>query len=331
MNALILKGHDVHTYRLEQGLQSCNVKTFTVEHYIDIPSDKYDIVFVDPSFPYDVGGSKLNSDRVVFFDCEDDPLHFDPGEAYDSLKDKCLYYVKMNYRDEDHREDGIKNIGMPLNIFGTVAQVAQLEVPKFTFRNAVPYLLAAPTFIGSYTPVEGGHYATGEGVSSLGVFDDGMHMYNQRLDWLLSMRNSHLFHVGGIVFKEDNLSVDWQSKYFGEVEPFQMNPVSWQDHIQHLFNYRIALCPTGHDRMSWRVFDIMATGGILFWTDVGNQKSLYMPKEFIKVKDGEDIATKILNSQKDFYNMWEASQENRKVFASLTPEKVMEDFLEQMI
>ena len=74
----------------------------------------------------------------------------------------------------------------------------------------------------------------------------------------------------------------------------------------------------------------MATGAILFWTDVGNQKSLYMPKEFIKVKDGEDIASKILNSHKDFYNMWEAAQENRKIFASLTSEQVMSDFMEQM-
>ena len=57
---------------------------------------------------------------------------------------------------------------------------------------------------------------------------------------------------------------------------------------------------------------------------------LYMPKEYIKVKDGEDIATKILDSQKDFYNIWEASQENRRLFADLTPEKVIEDFMEQM-
>lgn len=335
MNALILKGADAHTYRLEQGLTACGVKTFTVEHFVDIPSNKYDLAFVDPSFPYDVG-SKINAERIMFFDCEDDPFHFDPGEAYESLKDSCEYYAKMNYVDQDHRKDGIKNIAIPLNIFSNAHQVAGLQVPDFTFRNSVPYLVAAPTYLGRYSPIEGVEYSELDGVSALGKHDGPIEddaspwMYNQRIDWLLSLRKNNVFHVGGLVFKEHNMTEEWQSKYFGNVGQLGTPAITWQQHIQNLFNYRVALCPTGHERISWRTFDIMATGAILFLTDVGDRRMLYMPKEYIKVKDGEDIATKILDSQKDFYNIWEASQENRRLFADLTPEKVIEDFMEQM-
>jgi len=328
---LIIRGEDRHTYRLEQSMQMCEVEWKTVSNYDDIPPDKCDITFVDPSLSYDPT-SKINSTHILFFDCEDGPQDFNPGVAYEAMKDAIQYYAKMNWVEDD-RHDGIKNIGYPLSVYMYLSQFASVDLPAFTHQNAVPLFVGTGTFIGNYTLEENTGFQVDEelGVSALGLYDDREWLYNQRIDWLLSLRKNNIPHLGGLVFTQDNLSKEWQSKHFGKgVEALETNQISHQEYLQSLFNYRVGLCPTGHDRLSWRVFDVMAAGAILIWTDSKEQHSLYMPKEFVTIKDGEDLGTTLLKIQPDYNELWKASQENRKVFAGLTPSKIWDDFMGQI-
>jgi hypothetical protein len=331
IKVLIIRGEDRHTYRLEQSMQMCGVHYKTVTEYQDIPSDLCDITFVDPSLSFDPT-SKINSKHTLFFDCEDGPRDFNPGVAYEAMKDRISFYAKMNWVKDD-RGDGIKNIGYPLSVYMNLSQVAALEVPPFTYKNAIPFFVGAGTYIGGYEPEDETLFQKNNDleISSLAKYDDGKWMYNQRVDWLLSLRDNNIPHVGGIVFKTDNVSKEWQSKYFGKgMSELETPPLDYRSYLSQLFQNRIGLCPTGHDRMSWRTFDIMATGAILIWTDSKEQQSMYMPKEFTTVKDGENIGKTLLQLQPDYKELWKAGQENRKVFKGLTPQKIWDDFMEQM-
>ena len=336
---LIVRGEDRHTYRLEQSMQIFPVLRKTVKKYEEIPKERYDVIFVDPSLEFDPT-PRLNSDHILFYDCEDSPRDFNPGVAYEAMKDKVQYYAKMNWVDDD-RGDGIKNIGFPLSVYPSLIRCAKAETLPFSYQHAIPFFIGTGTFIGNYDVDPKRHYEFDDKlqVSSLGIYDysrDDEWLYNQRIDWLLSMRKNNIPHIGGLVFPSTdpthNLSMEWQRKYFGPgVESLGIGAIPRQKYLETLSNHcRIGLCPTGHDRMSWRVFDIMATGAILVWTDDKDQKSMYMPKEYITVEDGENLGKKLLSIQSDYHEIWRACQGNKKIFQNLSPEKIWEDFMEQM-
>tara|TARA_R110000787_G_scaffold27438_2_gene75983 strand:+ start:600 stop:1625 length:1026 start_codon:yes stop_codon:yes gene_type:complete len=327
VKALILHGTDRHTYRLQQSLQICGIQNITVKNYRDIPRERCDIVFVDPSLPYDPT-SRINSDLVCFYDCEDAPTDYEVGIAFEAMKDSIKYYCKMNWVGED--KDGIKLIGFPIASILQLPPVANVQLPEFTSQNAIPFFAGAGTFLGNHDPVKGGVYNSEEGINCLGKYEENT-MYNQRIDWLLSLRKNNISYKGGLVFRGDNLSEDWQSKYFGEnVIDLKTDQLDRIGFFNNLFKYRIGLNPTGHDRNSWRIYDLMAAGSILVSTDLCNQKALYMPKEIITIKDGEDLGTRLLELQPDYKELWKAHQENRNIIKDLTPDKVWSDFMEQM-
>ena len=329
MKALIVKGKDNLTIRLQDGLKAAGIASHLVTKESDFTSMHYDLAFIDPSVSYII--PNIDSDTLLFYDSEDDPKQFDKGPAYDQFKDKVKAYAKMNYLDND-RNDNIKNIGFPLSIYPTLRQIANHNAPDFSYKNAVPYLIGTPTFIGIYYPVENGIYNSEKDLNCIGTFDEGNLMYNQRIDWLLSLRKNNIPYQGGIVFHPtSNLSISWQSKYFGSrVSELQCQPVSYNDHINNLFNYRVALCPTGHDRLSWRTYDIMATGSILIRTEHKKQLALINPKEYITIMDGEDLGTKLLSIQKDYKEIWAAHQANRTILKTLTPAEITRLFLAQL-
>ena len=308
----------------------CNISQALVNTYESIPTEQFDIAFIDPSLGFDPTG-RLRADIKIFYDCEDSPRDFYPGVAYETLKDTIQYYAKMNWVDDD-RGDGIKNIGYPLSVYMSLAQVASIETSDFTHQNAFPFLVAAGTFIGNYKPTKPlENFKSRSDIHSLGKYDDGTYLYNQRIDWLLSLQDNNIPYAGGMVFKGDNLSKEWQSKYFGEgVVNLEHPPVSQSDYYSMLMRGRVGLCPTGHDRMSWRLFDIMATGAILIWTDNKDQQSMYMPKSFIQVEDGEDLGSLLLEIQPHYKEIWRDCQRNREVFLGLSPESIWKDFLKQM-
>lgn len=304
--------------------------------YDAIPPESCDLAFIDPSTDFNPI-PKLSAGIKVFYDCEDGPRDFTAGLAYHELKHKIEYYVKMTWVDDD-RGDGIKNIGFPPGACAKVQQYAEHtdNTPafnEFSHTNSIPIFFGTPTYLGSYTPDQGTYGINKElDVSALGVYDDGEYIYNQRFDWLQSLQKNNIPYFGGIVFKDANLSLEWQQKYHGDgVKRFQVGAYNSHDYMKSLlFSYKVGLCPAGHERNSWRVYDIMATGAILIYNDTKKQKSLYMPKEFVTIKDGEDLGTTLLGLQPDYKEIWKACQENKKVFIGLTPEKMWEDFMRQM-
>jgi hypothetical protein len=278
MNALIIKGNDKHTERIQDGLTACDVHHYTITSTVPTPDITWDIVFIDPSVNFNIPNVK--SKMFMFFDTEDATNHFEKGQAYDQYKDKVLAYAKYNYEIDD-RKDGIKNIGIPLSHFFQLSAVANAGI-VFSHLPFKPYLLSSPTFIGSYNPVDNGTYSASEDITCLGKYDDGGIMYNQRYDWLLSLRANKIKYEGGIVFSPgNNLSIEWQSKYFGSVDKLKTFPLPLNNCLYNLLKNKIGLNPTGHERISWRTFDIMATGAILFNTDTKNKFALLNPKEYI--------------------------------------------------
>ena len=327
MKILIIKGKDSHTHhRIVPGFQNYGCNVTVTEAYEDIPTEKFDIIFVDPSVDFDPS-NKLNTDVLMFYDCEDSPYDFDAGVAYEVLKDKVIAYAKMNWVEDD-RKDGIKNIGFPLYCYKNLYQIAYADIPDFSYQFAVPLMVCSPTYIGNYTPVDNGIYNHNKDVSSLVVYN-GKKVYNQRIDWLLSLRKNNIFHIGGITFGPDNLSVEAQSSYFGNgVQDLSINRLSYSDMLNAMVRYRIGLCPTGHERLSWRTFDLMSVGAILIWTDNKEQQSMIMPEEYITVKDGEDLGSKLLSIQKDYKDIWKACQKNRERLR-LDDQKVLDIFHSQ--
>ena len=158
MNILIIKGRDPHTeHRIVMGFRSygCNVKV--IEKYEELTNERYDIVFVDPSVQFDPS-NKLNTDVLMFYDCEDSPYDFYSGVAYEVLKDKVVAYAKMSWVEEKTRDDNIKDIGFPLPSYKPLFGLAHAELPEFTYQHAIPMMICSPTYIGGYTPINGGIY-----------------------------------------------------------------------------------------------------------------------------------------------------------------------------
>ena len=319
MNAYIIRGRDRHTVRLEAGLRSCGI---TMN-----PNQAADLLFLDPSS--EVTQIPLGVKYRMFFDTEDDPRHFDPGPMYYRNKNIIKHYAKMNYYDDDDRKDGIKNIGFPLDCFLRLKDIANYN-SEYKEENIKPYLIASPTFLGKYEPELLGHYNQDDNTSCLGRHELGHWMYNQRIDWLLSLIRSHINYYGGLVFSHDNLSVEWQSRYFGNVSKLKTYPIPYNQNIYNMFKHKICLCPTGHDRLSWRTYDIMATGGILISTDRKKQLALINPKEYITIYDGEDLGIRLQMLQPEYKEIWKLHQANREIFKTLTPEKLLTLFLNQL-
>lgn len=327
MNNLVIKNKDRHTIRLIDGFKSCGINLIVTSKREEIETGFYDMIFLDPSVEFEL--PKIYYNKLFFFDTEDDPKHFDKGPAYDLYKDKVKAYVKMNFIEND-RNDGIKNIGFPLSIYPILSNVAKFEVPE-QYNNFTPVLISSPTFIGQYEVVESGIYNSDEDITCLGKFDNHF-MYNQRYDWLLSLRKHNILYIGGIVFHENtNLSYAWQSRYFGlGISKLQINSMCYQDTINKLFNNRIALCPTGHERISWRTYDIMATGSILIRTDNKKQLALINPKEYITIYDGQDLGPELIKLQPQYKELLKLHQTNREIFKTLTPTHTLNLFLKQL-
>ena len=330
---LIIKGKDVHTHqRIASGFYQAFNEVKVIENYNDLDDSHYDITFIDPSVTFDPT-SKLNSDQIMFYDCEDDPINFFPNTAYFSLKDKIKYYAKMNYIEND-RNDGIKNIAFPLPIYNELSRIAQLDFLNYEEQNKKCFLIGHGTYIGNYK-IQNGYYNCTEDIFSIGTANNNNKidfLYNQRIDWILSMIKNKIEYKGGIVFQENqtNMSLEWQTKHFGKVEKIKTNYIPWLETFKYHALNKIGLCPTGHERISWRVFDLMASGSIIFWTDNKKQQSLFMPEEYITVPDAVDFSEIYFKNEKNFKEIWKASQKNKELIANLTPEKVMDKFFKQL-
>ena len=322
-----------HLVRLIDGFKHCGVHV--QKHEV---GQQYDLVFVDPSADI---VEIPKADRIMFFDCEDDPCYFNPGAAYHQLKDKVVAYAKMVYVPDDRR-DGIPNIAFPISNYMALQRLADVDLRAWNIKlDRRPMMVVTPTWLTHYSHpkhVKMMEDKNTEGLTPLTYQEDpdGSQrlIYNQRFDWLHSLVKWKQPFTGGIVFREevDCYTTAKMQEIFGHrVAEFSHSPLNYSDHLHGLMKHELCLCPTGHDRISWRTFDIMAIGNILVWTDVGQRKMLYMPEVYLHVEDEDDLGAVISGmSDNDRSSLLDASKENRKVLAGLSPDKVLKDFLDQV-
>lgn len=323
-----------HTIRLLQGLIACG-KQPLVCNSIQDPNinNHYDMVFVDVAFDQDLEG-KLHADCIIPFDAEDDPNFFEPGIGYESIKDKCKFYAKLVYTNPSSNLDGLKYIAIPIHHFLTCAKFS--EVPEFTERQDTPMFVGSPAYLNFWISKKHHKYCKHEDFNPISYWpNDDSWLYSQRFDWLETLKRDNERYHGGIVFKNDPKdihSIEFQSKAFGPaVANHALNGYIPPDTLlKHHLASKYALAPTGHDRYSWRIFDIMAAGSILLCTDLGSRTMLYNPKAKYTVSDGESITNALTQVRLESKELLDASRENREVFKGLTPTILWRDFKAQM-
>jgi hypothetical protein len=322
---------DPHGYRLVDGFSACGCKVHIAYTREEIPDIKFDIAFVEVSTKFNVK-DKIKADIIMIYDCEDDPSHFKPGIAYEELKYSVKYYAKLVYRSKEKQQDGLKYIAIPITNYISLSELAKIQLPEATYKNAVPSFIGTPTFVGSYKKLLKNNKDKNNDVSCVGYFDDGLPMYNQRIDWLDSLQKNNQYYIGGLVFKnEQNHTLEWQTKYFGNVKKFEYPMTDYNTYLSILINYRIGLCPTGYDRISFRLYDLMAVGSIIYLTDIEDRVMLYMPKFYITIPDFNDIYNSIDTYRVAFKDLIDESKINREILKNNTPQKVLQDFMEQLI
>ena len=137
-------------------------------------------------------------------------------------------------------------------------------------------------------------------------------------------------YFGHIVFNQNEhcYSIPYQESMFGDVGSFSGPRISYLENLRAMLQCNICLCPTGHDRISYRVYDAMSTASIIILTDIEDRKMLYMPNHYIEVKDGESVSHAI--NTLDYQSEKSKAESNREHLAVLTPGKICQDFLDQL-
>lgn len=337
--ALIYKNKDAHTYRLEQGLQSVGIKTKIIANRLDgmgdVRGEYFDFLFIDSSLDYNPG--LWNASIVSFFDCEDNPYNrslFFPSVAYNELKDKVKFYTKLNYATDDISHPGMKLCAFPLVNWASLRNLASQDLSSYwSNRGFVPFFVGSPSYIHDYEREFIGTKDQNLNVHCIGIQDDKKILYSQRLQWMIQLNKSGLPWTGGLVFDEnvESFSTKFQQKHFGsDIVKFAHPKVDYMSYLSELVKCGIGLNPTGFDRMSWRIYDIMAVGAVLISTDYKNIRMLYMPEEVTIIPDEANIVP-YLNTMYgyDLRAMHKAAQKNKELMASLTPDKILKDFVAQ--
>jgi hypothetical protein len=345
---LVVVGSDHHSYRLLSALETMpdaviHANPFTKnresdselnqpsriarQKYVDdkFLNHHYDIAFVDSTYEGDLGG--LKCDVLFLFDCADKPSYplweGKQGRAYHDLKDKAKAYAKFSYYKSAVYHDGLQRIAFPISPYLALNQVAVAPASDWVNFNSIPHLYGTPTYIHGYDGPLTGKYTS--------IHEDGQKLFNQRFKWLSELEDNNIPFDAGIVFEKDGpLSAEYQEKHFPGITRFSRDREQYGQSLSKLlFQHKVGLCPAGHERNSWRLFDLMATGAIIYRTDT-DIRFLYEPRHQWLVKDDDHLGDIYLRDIKNFKDMYRASQENRKVLSSLTPEKIWKDFINQI-
>jgi hypothetical protein len=328
--ALIIHANDVTLCRIIDSMRQCSI-VVTVSDYNKIPTDKFDMIFIDPNLEYDPS-SKINGNLVSFYDTSDSPYTYHTsGIAYQAMKDKVLFYAKMDWSQPFINNQ--KLIGYPV---GTLLYLNKIAKEKQTFnaQQAKPFLIGSSTYVTSlfsdFILLSHEKYCSNKDTKCIAFIKEWGWVYNQRIDWLLSLEKNNISYVGGIGFSSGSLGLEWTKKYFGPgVEKFACNKITSYEYLKMLQLYQIGLNPMGHYNNSWRKYDIMATGAILVTADPEQVKSLYMPKASIKIKHGTDLGTRLLEIESSYSELYKEHQQNKVIISTLTPEIIWNDVISQ--
>lgn len=322
---LIIRGKDRHTYRLQNGFSCLGVKCKTISSFSEYDGEFFDIIFLDHTFDEDL--IKLNCAHLILFDSEDSPDDFFPGKTYHQAKEKAKHYAQLVYRNQS-RPDGLKPIAFPIDHYLHGSRIAK-QIPDIETEK-IPYFVGTPTYINlkQINPTRLNKFKKYKDTNSF-YFEGNDCIYNQRVDWLSDLFDNNVPNKCHLVFSltEKAYSENYQKLRYGNVSKFSGPRVSYQEQIFHLMKSGISLCPTGHDRISFRVFDCMAVGSLIISTDTENKKMLYMPDIFIQIADGDSILDLL---SKDLSSLIKESRCNKVKMQNLSPEVIIKDFLNQL-
>jgi hypothetical protein len=299
-------------------------------HYYHVPEDfiegDYTLIFVEASCKIDVSG-KIGGAKVILFDCEDDPSHWEPGLSFFALKDTALAYGKLVINEGMPVSD-LKEIMLPVAPYLWFNQISQ--APRPLKQNYNPFFRGVGSFIGKYNNKYKNSNLTlsdnpiGD-TRFLGVASDGNWVYSQRYQWLMQFEEADIKGDLGIVWGESNQSLEWQTEHFGNVSRFGVERISYDESIRRTLSNNSICLPTGYCRWSFRNYDAIACGSVMFSTDYGKKRMLYEPIVYEKIEDYKNIV--------DAYNKElkaEDFRENREILKNLTPEKIWNKFVKQL-
>lgn len=335
---IIIQGEEEHhSYRLGNGLFACGKAGQRTNSVESLKGKHFKIAFVESSTDEDLS-EVLSADLIIPFDAEDDPYHFDPKQGYHSIKDKCEFYAKLVYDStKPVNEDGLKHIAFPLDNFTRLSEISKVPIQKKSLDDIV--FVGVPSYKNFWEEQEDHYYCKTDTFNPIADFESEAQgfpsiIYNQRLDWLVSLKENNIPVTGGVVFNSDPKhphGIDFQVEHFGEkVREFAFQGAPPMALLGHLLGSKIGLAPTGHDRYSWRVFDLMAAGCIMLVTDLGDRKMLYNPKCKVNVHDGENIMEVLDRVKSKEEMLLDSHLQNREVLKDVTPERMWSDFLKQM-
>jgi hypothetical protein len=281
----------------------------------------------------------INADQIILFDAEDDPDFFEPKLAYHSLKDKCEFYAKLVYREKEVNKDGLKYIAFPIENFGKFLDFCELPSPSN--RLSPPLFIGSPAYLNFWEAKDHHFYCETDDFNPISYFEpDDSFIYSQRFDWLETFTQNNIKYTGGVVFKPEALgtthdtnahSLNFQRNHFGKaVEKYSMPYTHPLQLMMMQLGSKIGISPTGHDRYSWRVFDIMAAGSILLVTDLDDRTMLYNPEVRVTVPDGKNIVEVLEEVRMNEVSLLSEHKKNREILKGKTPEVIWNDFLKQM-
>lgn len=333
VNIAIYHGEDVHTASLYHGLRLCGHNVQIVKDPIAILDADYH--FIDASFKYDLS-RQLKGEKIFIYDCEDSPLDYKLDSGFYCHEHLALAYCKMNYIKGDISvTKNLKLIAIPLEWYFRQIPISKIDISSIRDSSFIPSIWASPTYIGNYQNNDLSYldrFKTYHGINPLALIieeDKRVLVYNQRIHWLLDLYRSKVKYEGGIVFGSGNLSIEHQRTWHGKVELLKTDGIHPRDHLVKLVTNKIALCPSGHGRISPRVYDAMGAGCIPFITKA-NYTLLYNPEFYIQIEDTENIVEVLNLNEKYFSSLYQSARVNREIFQKLTPEKVWKDFLSQI-
>ncbi len=307
--------------RLGRFLQNLGADIYQSSNF----SGQYDLLFVEASIKNDIS-EKINGAKIIFVDLEDCPSHFEPSDTFRALEDSALAYGKMVHRPSVEVSK-LPQVALP--IYQYLIHNELCHAPRIDDLKGQKYMVVAGTMIGNYTkkhPNGIGFDSNYKGdVKHFAEFAPGDTVFSQRVRWMLECEMAGVAGKLGIVYRGDSPEgLEFHKKHFGNIERFYHPQISYRDHAINCLRYGHALNPTGWDRISLRTYDLMAAGNIIYWTDTDDRLQLYMPENFIKVRDEQNIV-EVLNTAclEDF-------KVNREILKDLTPEKVWSKFIKQL-
>lgn len=287
----------------------------------------YDLLLIESGITSYIKDKVSKSSKIVFYDCEDDPQHFEPQGPFYELLDSASAYAKMVFK-RNSPVCNLPHISLPLSQYLMYRNIC--DVNRNKTKDDSVFFNGAPTFIGKY------NYKYPDGLSLdsnnfVVAVNDTDWIYGQRYHWLSQLYNSKINVLGGIVFKSGVESLEWQTQMFGErVKFFNHSPISYNHHINACLTIPISINPTGYDRISFRTFDLMSAGNIILNTDIGDREMLYLPIFTIPVGDKDLLIEKYHQVVDNFNELLTESEVNREVFKNITPERIWTKFLNQL-